>query len=141
MLAKKTPTRTIKATNGHKQAESLEDFEDSVLRPNTQKSGGDNQRLENLRQAIDSVFQTDNLRLRTSLNDEQIAALARAEIYANRYNSDVMRELIKVVMELQVSGNQGRGRNDMVEALRATIVTTEIEEGKSSTLRKRLLGF
>lgn len=143
------PPKTARKKEEPKNPEferELDRLENDVFRAAPSENGSpENERLENLRLAIESVFDPSNIRLKTVLTPEQIAHFVRAQIYAERYQSKVMASLIQTAMELQVSGTRdggkGSGRGDMVEALRATIVTAEVDEKKSSNLRKRLLGF
>lgn len=101
---------------------------------------GDNRdsRADYILKAVDAVFSNTNMELRSVLEPDQILQIARGWVYAEFYNDSTMRAFLDILIKLPVS-KRGRGRNDMVQAIKSAL---EKEENKldESTLRQKLLG-
>jgi len=95
---------------------------------------------EEIREIIREVFSKENLHLRAVITDRQLLALARAISFAEQYDSYEIREMVAIILGLTISV-KARGRDDLVEGLRAALFTqNNQEERRSLSLEERLLG-
>ena len=85
--------------------------------------------------SIKGLFSTKKLSMKTELNKKQVGVLARAEIYATKYNSKVMKSLIKEIMLKNVSLER-KGRDDVVNLIKGSISPNT----EDSSLMDRLMG-
>lgn len=85
-----------------------------------------------LRDVIDGVMSTEDISIRSVLDDKHIVGLARGRIFAKRYKSKVMAALCQYLQEGRIS-KDGRGRKDLVATMKAAVSTPdEIAEPASS---------
>lgn len=92
-----------------------------------------------VRRAIDEMFSSDDIAIKTDLTKRQILSIARGLFYAERYDSEVMRTFINHVLTLSVSKNR-KSRDEFVRLIRAAQETVVAEEDSSGKLR-RMLGM
>ena len=88
---------------------------------------------------IKGVMSTDGMNVKTVLEDKHIVAIARGLIFAERYNSDLMRSLVQILMEVRVSKG-GRGRKDLISAIKSSLSTVEELPEESAQRKRRLFG-
>jgi len=115
----------------------------SVLLPSTDllTPVTDNPASEQLKAIAEAVFGNDRMNLRGVLTRPQLAQLARGIIYAEYFDSGLMRTLITTLLECTVSVN-GRGRLDLVKFAQAMRPMGEdmLPQGRLGALKMRLLG-
>lgn len=103
---------------------------------------GDTPKPQTLKEFVDQIFSRENSRLKTNLKPRQVMKLARLMIFAERFDSDVCRDLEKFVTDYLISIN-AMGRTDLKEALKA-YVRGEMQEQdnlrQQRSLVQRLLG-
>ena len=87
---------------------------------------------------INGVMSTEGMNVKTVLEDKHIVAIARGLIFADRYNSRLMRELVQILMEVRVSKG-GRGRKDLIAAIKSSLTHTDEENSDEAVARKRRL--
>lgn len=94
-------------------------------------------RLQSIRAIIEQIYSSTGINLKSVLDDKHVAQVARALAYAEMYPTTMplLQQLITTLLELRVSKN-GRGRDDMIEALRSALAVEE----DSPSLLKKLLG-
>ena len=78
---------------------------------------------------INEMLNTNNLETKTDLSDNLIVALTKGTIFADLYDNDIMRSLVKTVSLYRISRNRlGRGEiKDMAKSLG----TASMEENPS----------
>ena len=86
---------------------------------------------------INGVMSTDGMNVKTVLEDKHIVAIARGLIFAERYKSPLMRQLVQILMEVRVSKG-GRGRKDLISAIKSSL-TQDPETLEPDSVRKRRL--
>lgn len=91
-----------------------------------------------LRDVIDGVMSTEDISIRSVLDDKHIVGLARGRIFAKRYKSAVMRALCQYLQEGRIS-KDGRGRKDLVATMKAAVSTPE--ENPEATASRRFGRF
>lgn len=69
---------------------------------------------KDLQYAAETLFQDENLLMKTDLNVQQITALARGHVFAELYQSPTMANLCHVVESLLISKGR-KGRAEMVD--------------------------
>lgn len=72
-----------------------------------------------LEQALEGLFNTDNMPMKSDLQPKQITAIARGKVFADRFQSKSMNSLINHVLELSVSKNR-KGRQEFVDLMQST---------------------
>ncbi|MBW8035458.1 MAG: hypothetical protein FVQ79_07460 [Planctomycetes bacterium] len=101
-----------------------------------------NQKPQTLKEFVDQIFSGENHRLKTNLKQRQVMKLVRLMVFAERYNSQVCRDLELFVTDYLISIN-AMGRGDLKEALKA-YVRGEMQEQdglrQQRSLMQRLLG-
>lgn len=86
---------------------------------------------------LKELFSTKNLAMKTDLSDQLILAMARGEVFAERYQSTAMKSLIFKIQELSVSKDR-QGRAEFVELVKNS--QEPFEEGDSSLMRRLFNG-
>lgn len=74
----------------------------------------------NLKDAVEAVFNTLDMTVKSVLDTKHIIALARGRIFAQRYNSPMMAMLCDELLQMRVS-LKGRGRKDLVATLQSAM--------------------
>jgi hypothetical protein len=95
---------------------------------------------ERVKDVVSAIFNNTNLHQKTVLKPRQVVQVARALVFAERYDSEILTGLIEHLCELKISDKDGRGRHDMVTALQAFLVNANAEDQGADSLRRRLLG-
>jgi|SRR6056297_359287 len=86
-------------------------------------------------ESIKGLFSHRNLSMKTELTKKQVGILARAEIYAKKYKSKVMKSLIKEIMLKSVSIER-KGRDDVIKLQSSTLE----RESRDTSLMDKLMG-
>lgn len=91
---------------------------------------------EHLLKIIDETYSKNDIELKTDLNQKQINALTKAEIFAKRYNCSIMEELRNSHMILLVSKDR-KGRKEFTDIAKG--MQPAVDDGLPD-LKKRFLG-
>ncbi len=91
----------------------------------------DSNRFSTLKDAVESVFNTLGMNVKSVLDTKHIIALARGRIFAERYNSKLMTQLCQELLEMRVS-LKGRGRKDLVATLQASMLQEKASDDEKS---------
>lgn len=107
------------------------------------------ERSQDLKQAIDAVFDIANIEMRTILSTEQLLSVNSMLTYSDYYRQRNQLRSAKLVldiavrlMKLRISGSRkkdGSGREDMLQALRSALAPTESPETIQTKNLKKLL--
>lgn len=89
--------------------------------------------------AVKAIFSVENMSVKSVLEEKHMVALVRGLIFADKYKSKTMALLVQSLMEIRVS-HKGRGRKDLIAALRAAISEPELHDNDSKNMRQRLFG-
>jgi len=88
---------------------------------------------------IEQCFDTTNVEVKTDLTPNQINAIARAQLFAQRYNVQLVRDLCERVMVLSISKNR-KSRDEFIKVSQAlTPGIPELDRGKPGIM-DRLMG-
>lgn len=107
-------------------------FSNSDNTENTQLSPHE----QTLQKALDELFSTEGIDLKSDINAIQVSALTRGYIFADVYKSKHMNDLVKHVLELSVSKAR-KGRGEFVKILQNNVAPNE--DGGLKIVRRRLL--
>lgn len=72
-----------------------------------------------MEKSLSELYSLDLLEMKTDLTQDQIIHLSRGKIFATRFKSKAMTELIDNIMTLSVS-KERKGRGEMTNVMRAT---------------------
>lgn len=97
----------------------------------------ENPRDELLLKIIDEVYSTENIEVKTELNEAQITTFTRAKLYHKKFGSKLILELVNELAIYSVS-NGRKGRKEFTEISKA-LNSREAEE-TDPRIRERLLG-
>jgi hypothetical protein len=84
---------------------------------------------------VDEVFNTNNIDMKTDLNQRQITAITKGKLFASQFNCQVMMDLCNLHETLLISKSRA-GRKEFIE-LTKQFNTTEAD---TPTIKERLLG-
>jgi len=87
---------------------------------------------------IKELFSREELHKKTDLNSRQLRVLPRAAIFAEQYQSAVMKRYIEVVMEMNIS-KERKGRQEMVSIIGQSATGMIEDERGSGDVLARLL--
>jgi hypothetical protein len=96
-----------------------------------------NDRKQDIRDIAAEIFSDVNMNQKSDLEISQIHSIAVLKMYAEKYKSENARLLVTWLLELRVS-KKARGRGDLVNALRAALVTSD---EANTERRRKLLGL
>lgn len=96
-------------------------------------------REEMLNKTIREVFSTDNIEVRTDLNVNQINALSKGLLFADHFNSDILRKLCKNIMSLSLSKDR-KSRGEFVDLTKNNLNRQDELLGGGGGLSARLWG-
>ena len=88
-------------------------------------------------EALRMMFEKKDIEMRTDLSPPMILAMSRGEIFADIFNSEIMRSFIKNIQVLSVSKNR-KGRGELVAIVRNS--QDVYEEGNDLSSLARVLG-
>lgn len=89
-----------------------------------------------LEKALDELFSTQGIDLKSDISNIQISAITRGYIFADVYKCKYMSELVRHILELSVSKNR-QGRGEFVKVLQSA--NNQQEEPPLKLMRRRLL--
>lgn len=89
-----------------------------------------------LEKALDELFSTEGIDLKSDISNIQISAITRGYIFADVYKCKYMSELVRHILELSVSKNR-QGRGEFVKVLQSA--NNQQEEPPLKLMRRRLL--
>jgi hypothetical protein len=84
---------------------------------------------------LQEIYSKEDIEMKTDLNQAQINALAKGQLYASIYNVPIVKELCNRVMLLLVSKGRN-GRKEFVDMAKSM----NSEEDAKPTLPDRLMG-
>ena len=90
---------------------------------------------QNMNIAMEQAFSNKNIAMKTDLNQRQINVLTRATVYAKRFKSKTMADVVKTYQHLLVS----KGRQGRKELIQLTQSINSTMQPNTSVLEK--LGF
>ena len=93
---------------------------------------------EHLLKIIDETYSKKDIELKTELNQRQVNAITKAQLYGERYNCQIVKDLAQNHMILLVSKDR-KGRKEFSEIARSMQAPSMFEEIQP-TLKTRLLG-
>lgn len=133
---------TNKKSNKPKNKKEVDDFTKYILMLSNDNDSSNNDKTnkqELLLKVIDQLFSTDNIDVKTEYNDRQIVALTKAEIFAIKYNSDVLKRVVKLIPLKSVSKSRG-SRKEVVAITQALNNIILNEDDQRPTLKERFIG-
>lgn len=89
-----------------------------------------------LEKALDELFSTEGIDLKSDISNIQISAITRGYIFADVYKCKFMGDLVRHILELSVSKNR-QGRGEFVKVLQSA--NNQQEEPPLKLMRRRLL--
>ena len=102
-----------------------------------QKTAEDSAKDELLLKIIEEVFSKKDIEVKTDINDPQVIAFSKGKLYANRYNSEIVKEFVDLLSVYSVSKGR-KSRKEFKEISVALNSMTSAEE--EPRIRDRLLG-
>lgn len=92
----------------------------------------------NLRDAVEAVFNTGDMTVKSVLDTKHIIALAKGRIFGDRYSNNIILMLCDELLQMRVS-LKGRGRKDLATVLQSAM-RAEIVHDDEQTKAKKLFG-
>jgi len=86
---------------------------------------------------VEEVFSTNNIDMKTDLNQRQINAITKGKVYAAHFGSKLMMDLCNLHETLLISKSRA-GRKEFIELTKN--VMNHQEENMIPTIKERLLG-
>jgi hypothetical protein len=86
---------------------------------------------------VDEIFSTNNIDMKTDLNQKQINAITKGKLYAEHFGSKLMLNLCNLHETLLISKSRA-GRKEFIELTKN--VLSHQEENLAPTIKERLLG-
>ena len=101
-----------------------------------------NQNIDSLAEQIkakivDEIFSTNNIDMKTDLNQKQINAITKGKLYAEHFGSRLMLNLCNLHETLLISKSRA-GRKEFIELTKN--VLSHQEENLQPSIKERLLG-
>lgn len=84
---------------------------------------------------VDEVFSTNNIDMKTDLNQRQVNAITKGKLFAGQFNCQIMMDLCNLHETLLISKSRA-GRKEFIE-LTKSVTNTDAEQ---PTIKDRLLG-
>lgn len=88
-------------------------------------------------EGLKQLFSMQNISMKTDLKRKLILAMSRGDIFADTYNSEKMRSLIKYI-EVRSISNDRKGRGELVALVRNSQEVTDFENDTISNMAKVL---
>ena len=85
---------------------------------------------------VDEVFSTNNIDMKTDLNQRQINAITKGKLFANQFNCQIMMDLCNLHETLLISKSRA-GRKEFIELTKSV---TNTEDAGTPSIKDRLLG-
>lgn len=87
---------------------------------------------------VGEIYDTKNIEVKTELNDKQVMLFARADIFAKRYKTPVLRQFTNSFMKKNLSRKRA-SRKEMVDVVKN--VDSGVGSEREDNLISRLRGF
>ena len=84
---------------------------------------------------VDEVFNTNNIDMKTDLNQRQINAITKGKLFASQFNCEIMMNLCNLHETLLISKSRA-GRKEFIELTKSFDTTEELQP----SIKERLLG-
>lgn len=97
-----------------------------------------NANLMNMKEVLSEVYSKADVEVKTDINNAQIIALSKGEIFAQRYQCTIMRDLCQTIMTLSISKDR-KSRKESTEIVKSMNTMPQLTE-EPPTIRRRLLG-
>ena len=91
-----------------------------------------------VRQAVEAIFDDQGQTQKSVLTANQVISLAIARTFAEKYKVKLLNDLCDWLMQLKVS-EKGRGRKDMIEAIRSQFRQDALEQVHENKTQGRKL--
>jgi hypothetical protein len=86
---------------------------------------------------VDEIFSTNNIDMKTDLNQKQVNAITKGKLYAQHFGSKLMMDFCNLHETLLISKSRA-GRKEFIELTKN--VLSHQEENGVPTIKERLLG-
>lgn len=96
-----------------------------------------NSAVEIFDKVVNEIYNKDDIALKTELNDKQIIAFSRCNVFARRYNISIISDIVNELSLHSVSRNR-KGRKEFENIAKANLGMNMEDEGRS--IPDRLLG-
>ena len=94
-------------------------------------------REQNMAKLLEEIYSTNNIDIKTDLNQRQVNAITKGKLFASNFNCKIMMDLCNLHETLLISKNR-LGRKEFIEVSKATLTTQDYEQPIG--VRERLLG-
>jgi len=84
---------------------------------------------------VDEVFNTNNIDMKTDLNQRQINAITKGKLFATQFNCEIMMNLCNLHETLLISKSRS-GRKEFIELTKSFNTTEDLQP----SIKERLLG-
>jgi len=84
---------------------------------------------------VDEVFNTNNIDMKTDLNQRQINAITKGKLFATQFNCEIMMNLCNLHETLLISKSRA-GRKEFIELTKSFNTTEDLQP----SIKERLLG-
>ena len=84
---------------------------------------------------VDEVFNTNNIDMKTDLNQRQINAITKGKLFASQFNCEIMMNSCNLHETLLISKSRA-GRKEFIELTKSFNTTEELQP----SIKERLLG-
>lgn len=84
---------------------------------------------------VDEIFNTNNIDMKTDLNQKQINAITKGKLFASQFNCKIMMDLCNLHETLLISKTRA-GRKEFIDLTKSVTNTDE----QSPSIKERLMG-
>lgn len=92
---------------------------------------------KHLEKIIEEIYSTDNIEVKTDLNENEIRAITKGQLYAEKYKCNIVDNLCNKLMILKVS-NKRMGRKEFKEISQS--MQPSYPEEQTMSIPQRLFG-
>lgn len=104
-----------------------------------EKEESKNEKLELLNSLVKENYSTDNIAVKTDLNENEIRVFSVGLLFGERYKNPLVTDLVNKLMTLKLSKNR-KSRKESVEISKSLLGSNNPEEVEDNSFRKKLLG-
>lgn len=90
-----------------------------------------------IQRSLEELFSTDRMKMKSDLSQKQVTAIARGEVFVEKYGNRAMTTLIENILQLSVSKDR-KGREEFVRLVRASQEDARADEARQEGLLKRI---
>ena len=102
-----------------KEADEQKEERLSQITPEDREEANKTNSERLMEKSLSELYSLELLEMKTDLTQDQIISIARGKIFAKRFKSSAMTDLINNIMTLSVSKDR-KGRGEMTNVMRAT---------------------